>query len=158
MIIYNSINSWRLKCSEPSSQRNIDQRFGLSVHGILESHANPIRNVGAVYDKQTIRVRVIIDSAENQQHVQCGLFMGLCCAALGAQPDHQVAAQRDTHKAEYSHLAKHARHMANSSNRASRRGRSSCAVRQHLRPALLYVAAPLLGLVYNDRFLQPCYK
>lgn len=86
MIIYNSIDSWCLKCSEPSSQCTIDQRFDLSVHGILESHANPIRNVGAVYDKQLFAYVQFVDNAENQQHVQCGLFMGLCCPALGRSP------------------------------------------------------------------------
>jgi hypothetical protein len=129
-----------------------DQRFDLSVHGILESHANPIRNVGAVYDKQLFAYVQFVDNAENQQHVQCGLFMGLCCPALGRSPI-----------AKWEPSATRIRQ--NIPIWPNILGRWQIVVIEpvgeagvHVRPALLYVAAPLLGLVYNDRFPQPCYK
>jgi hypothetical protein len=88
--------------------------------------------------------------------VECGLFMGLCYGSSscidGAQPDHQVEPNVTSARQTISHMAENTQHITKSSNRTSRRSRSSYALRQYLRPALIYVAALLLGLVYNGRF------
>jgi hypothetical protein len=64
-------------------------------------------------------------------------------------------AQRHTRKAEYSSMADHTQNITNNSDRTSRRGRNSCALQQYLRPALFYVTAPLMHLVFNGPLSQP---
>lgn len=63
-------------------------------------------------------------------------------------------AQSHTRKAEYSSMADRTQHITNNSDRTNQRGWNSCALWQYLRPVLFYVAAPLLGLVFNGLLSQ----